>query len=185
MELPNVGLVGAGRIARILLNGWARAGALPGRVVACDINSAACEALRSVCAHLEASTEASLACRQEVVFLAVHPPVIKDVAPVLKQHLAPESTLVSLAPKLTLAKLTEMLGGFARIARVIPNAPSLVGRGFNPVAFGPGLPGDARRDLEHLLAPLGDCPEVPEEHLEAYAILAAMGPTYSGPSCMP
>ncbi len=25
---------------------------------------------------------------------------------------------------------------------------------------------------------LGECPEVPEKHLEAYAILTAMGPTY-------
>ena len=29
-----------------------------------------------------------------------------------------------------------------------------------------------------MLAPLGECPEVAEEKLEAYAVLTAMGPTY-------
>jgi pyrroline-5-carboxylate reductase len=32
--------------------------------------------------------------------------------------------------------------------------------------------------VNSLLAPLGACPEVAEETLEAYAILSAMGPTY-------
>ena len=31
------------------------------------------------------------------------------------------------------------LGGFARIARSNPNAPSVVGAGMNPVVFGPAL----------------------------------------------
>jgi pyrroline-5-carboxylate reductase len=91
------------------------------------------------------------------------------------------SILVSLAPKFTICKLTEMLGGFGRIARVIPNAPSLVGRGYNPMALGDALTDADKQVLRDLLAPLGDCPEVAEGHLEAYAILSAMGPTYFWP----
>jgi pyrroline-5-carboxylate reductase len=83
-----------------------------------------------------------------------------------------------LAPKVTIVRLTSLLGGFDRIARGIPNAPSVVGSGFNPVAFGPAL-GDSERDtVLDLLSPLGACPVVEEASLEAYAITAAMGPTY-------
>ena len=60
----------------------------------------------------------------------------------------------------------------------MPNAPSIVGAGFNPVAFGDGLPAGARAEVEALLDRLGAHPVVPEDTLEAYAILAAMGPTY-------
>jgi pyrroline-5-carboxylate reductase len=98
--------------------------------------------------------------------------------PILSSALKPDAIVVSLAPKVTIARISGLLGGFDRIARVIPNAPSVVGSGFNPVSFGPGL-GEPERDaLLDLLAPLGASPVVEEATLEPYAITAAMGPTY-------
>jgi pyrroline-5-carboxylate reductase len=75
-------------------------------------------------------------------------------------------------------KLSGLLGGFHRIARAIPNAPSIIGAGFNPIAYSPALPVEARARIAALFSPLGDCPEVAEEKLEAYAVLTGMGPTY-------
>ena len=89
-----------------------------------------------------------------------------------------DAVVVSLAPVLTLARLSEMLGGFTRLARVLPNAPSIALAGYNPVAFADGLPSEARAEIDSLLEGLGAHPVVPEETLEAYAILSAMGPTY-------
>jgi len=100
------------------------------------------------------------------------------VLPALRPALKPEALVVSLAPKFTLAKVGEMLGGTQRVARVIPNAPSIVGAGYNPLAFAAGASDMDRAALRGLLAPLGECPEVAEAKLEAYAILTAMGPTY-------
>ena len=53
-----------------------------------------------------------------------------------------------------------------------------MGEGYNPVAFGPGITKKEKEDLSRLFKKLGDCPEVDEEKLEAYAIITAMGPTY-------
>jgi len=86
--------------------------------------------------------------------------------------------VVSLAPKFTVAKLTELLGGFARLARVIPNAPSIVNFGFNPVVFGAALNVADKAEITGLLSLLGECPEVAETKLEGYALLTGMGPTY-------
>jgi pyrroline-5-carboxylate reductase len=61
---------------------------------------------------------------------------------------------------------------------MIPNAPSVVNKGYNPVAFSPAFNGDEKKDIRKFFEILGDCPEVDEEKLEAYAILTAMGPTY-------
>ncbi len=71
-----------------------------------------------------------------------------------------------------------MFGDFDRIVRVIPNAPSIVGAGYNPVCFGPGADEALRHVVLDLLGPLGECPQVAEADLESYAILTAMGPTY-------
>ena len=70
-----------------------------------------------------------------------------------------------------MAKLSEVLGGFNRLARMIPNAPSIIGAGYNPIAFGSGLSAEEKQALAAFFAPLGDCPEVAESKLEAFAFV--------------
>lgn len=181
MADKSIGFIGGGRVTSILLSGWRRAEAMPGKVTVFDCNQEALTARQANTPGIETTSEMAAAASQDVVFLAVHPPVIKDVLPQLKPHLQADAVLVSLAPKFTIAKLSEMLGGFDRVVRMIPNAPSVVGKGLNPVAFAPAIEADDRESILEMLQPLGDCPEVPEEQLEAYAIIAAMGPTYFWP----
>lgn len=180
MNTKRVGFIGGGRIARVFLGGWQRAGILPGKIVVFDANDDVVTKLKSRHPVIEVGTAAEAAA-QDIVFLAVHPPVVGSVVPEMKPALKPEAVLVSLAPKFTIAKLSEMLGGFQRIARVIPNAPSIVGMGYNPTAFGKALGGQERTALCDLLGGLGDCVEVPEEQLEAYAVVTAMGLTFLWP----
>lgn len=115
---------------------------------------------------------------KDIVFIALHPPAVGDVLSEIKSYLKPESILVSLAPKLTIAKITERLQGFNRVVRILPNAPSIVNAGYNPIAFSQGLTETEKQQLISLLGALGECPDVSEEKLEGYAILTAMGPTY-------
>ena len=178
MHHKSIGFIGGGRITRIFLEGWKRANALPVNIVVSDCNAETLAKLKARFPGVQTSAASSAASGQEIVFLAVHPPGIADVAEGIKGSLHPEALVVSMAPKFTLAKLTELLGGFARIARVIPNAPSVVNFGFNPVAFAPSLGTADKAEITGLLGPLGECPEVAEEKLEAYAVLTAMGPTY-------
>ena len=178
MKTQSVGFIGGGRITRIFLEGWKRAGILPGKVVVSDCNAETLAKLKATFPSIETVSSKETAAAQDIVFIAVHPPVMGEVASSLRGLLKSESIAVSLAPKFTIAKLTEFLGGFSRIARVIPNAPSVINAGFNPIAFSSGLSADDRTAVIDLLKPLGECPEVAEEKLEGYALLSAMGPTY-------
>jgi pyrroline-5-carboxylate reductase len=181
MVASSVGFIGAGRVAKIMLGAWKKGNALPGKVVLYDCNAEASRALKAMGARVEAVSDAGLAAAQDVVFLAVHPPMVKDALAAIQGKLRGDAILVSLAPKFTTAKISEMLGGFKKIARMIPNAPTLVGRGYNPQAHGAGLDAADKAALVALFKPLGECPVVEERHLEAYAILSAMGPTYFWP----
>ena len=173
----SIGFIGGGRVTRILLEGWKRANALPARVVVSDCSAEALVRLKARFAWVETVAASSLAAALDFVILAVHPPAMAEVTTGIKDSLKPGAIVVSLAPKVTLATLSELLGGFGRLARVIPNAPSVVNHGFNPVAFSPGLTTAERAEVTDLFSPLGQCPEVPEGKLEAYAVLTAMGPT--------
>lgn len=178
MTNKSIGFVGGGRITRILLEGWKRANAMPANITVSDCNSDTLAKLKTLFPGIEATAANGLAASQDIVLLAVHPPAVADMATGIKGSLKPGALVVSLAPKFTIAKLTELLAGFSRLARVIPNAPSVVNFGFNPVTFGPALTTTDKEEITALLNPLGECPEVAEPKLEGYALLTGMGATY-------
>lgn len=181
MTTKTIGFIGGGRVTRILLEGWRRQNALPAKIVVSDCNADSLAKLKARFPFIDIETapgDGGAAAAQDIVFLAVHPPVMTEVAAGIKGRLKPDAMVVSLAPKFTIAKLSELLGSFARLARVIPNAPSVVNLGFNPVTFAPGLAAADKVDITDLLSPLGECPEVAENKLEGYALLTGMGPTY-------
>ena len=178
MSETTVGFVGGGRVARIVLGGWTRSGRSLAGVVVSDSDAEVLQSLKASYPSITATPDNKVAAAQPVVFVALHPPAFPAALDEVKASLKPDGVLVSLAPKWTMSRICDGLGGFRRVARVIPNAPSIINKGYNPVSFSSDLPPRTRTAILTLLAPLGACPEVAEDTLEAYAIVAAMGPTY-------
>lgn len=179
MNRPSVGIVGGGRIAKIILGGWSRCDEWPAsRVVVSDCDPAALDRLRNEFPAITVCQDNREPAAQDVVLFALHPPAFPGVLAEIKESVRPDAIFVSLAPKWKASGVSQALGGFDRIARVIPNAPSIVNAGYNPVWCSPVLTDVDRARVRNLFAPLGEFPEVREESLEAYAIVAAMGPTY-------
>ena len=158
MSAKTVGFLGGGRVVRILLDGWQRAGRMPVEVSVHDPDRTALAKLQTRFPSVRGTPDIWLLGQMSWVFAAVHPPALVDALRPLAGKLRADAVVVSLAPKVRIARLTEALGGFERIARTIPNAPSLVGAGFNPVAFGPGLPEDDRRILQGVTQTVGGLP---------------------------
>jgi len=178
MTHTSIGFIGGGRVARIMLGGWQRQRQLPEKIVVSDPNAEGLARLKAEFPSIEtALNDNRFAAGQDIVFIGVHPPAFVGLFDEIKANLKPAALVVSLAPKVSIAKLSAGLGT-NKIARLIPNAPSIVNEGYNPVAFSSGLSASERAVLCELLNTLGDSPEVEEAKLEAYAILTAMGPTY-------
>jgi pyrroline-5-carboxylate reductase len=173
----SIGFIGAGRVAHIMLGGWKKAGTKLPPISVYDASAEALAALTAAFPQVRAASLEEVAA-QALVFAAVHPPVMGATLATVAPRLRADALFVSLAPKVRLPALEEKLGGFSRVARMNPNAPSIVGAGFNPVAFGDRLPPDVRSELLATVAPLGASPVVADELIEACAVISAMGPTY-------
>ena len=179
MAEKTAGFVGGGRVARIILGGLHKAGCMPSSVVVSDTHPDVLKHLKAGFPSIQTAWNNNQeAAGQELVFLGLPPPVLAGALDEIRGSLKPGATVISLAPKLTIARLTEELDGFDRIVRFIPNAASIIGQGYNPIAFSHALGRQDREEVKSLVKVLGKCPEVAEDKLEAYAVIIAMGPTY-------
>ncbi len=86
--------------------------------------------------------------------------------------------MISLAPKLKMKFISEKLNSHKNIVRSIPNSPSIIQKGFNPISFYPDFEIKKKKEVFEIFENLGEYFETEENNLEAYAIITAMGPTY-------
>jgi len=119
-----------------------------------------------------------VASQADTIFLAVHPPVFADVLTEIKDALTDKKFLISLAPKVNSQKIFQLLGFSCPLARVIPNAPSAIGEGYNAYALAEQVNEEHTAMLSGMFEPLGQWKQVDEKKLEAYATITGMGPTY-------
>jgi pyrroline-5-carboxylate reductase len=179
MKKFSAGFIGGGRITRIMLGGLRRAGKLPANITVSDSNTDVLNSLQQEFPGIvTAPNNNAAAAAQDFVFIALHPPAMSALLSEITGSLKQDSLVISLAPRLSITKLADMLGGFQRIARSIPNAPSIINKGYNPLMFSSALSLEEKNDLKEFFGYFGECPEVEENTLEAYAIISAMGPTY-------
>jgi pyrroline-5-carboxylate reductase len=177
MKTKSLGFIGGGRITKILLQGFKNKSVHFEKVVVADTNPEVLANLKKQFPEVE-STGSVNAAGQDIVFISLHPPVIMDTLELLKNDFKNSATVISLAPKINLAKISSKLGQMKNIARLIPNATSYINEGYNPVTFAASFDPAKKRDVYDLLKTMGCTFEVSEEKLECYAIMSAMLPTY-------
>ena len=173
----SIGFIGGGRVTKILLQGFKNKNVKLAKVVVNDTNPEVLANLKKQFPDVESSDTASAA-SQDIVFIALHPPVVMDTLELVKNDVKADAIVISLAPKINLSKLAMKFAHVKNLARLIPNATSYINEGYNPLTFASGFDISKKRDIMELLSNLGTTFEVSEEKLESYAIMSAMLPTY-------
>lgn len=175
MKTTSIGFIGGGRITRIFLQALKNV-ELPS-IKVYDTNENVLKALKDDFPQIEIFSTITELSDQNIIIIALHPPVIKEVGSEIRTIIKKDSIVISLAPKFTIEKLSEILNT-TRIVRVIPNATSYINKGYNPVCFSNNLSEEERERIISMLALMGNYVETEEDKLEAYAIASAMLPTY-------
>lgn len=174
-----IGFIGAGQMARALAGGFVTAGLIePERIVAFDLSEAATEEFSAgiVGARLVGSN-AEVVGAADVVVLAVKPQNVVAVAEETNGLLTADRLLVSIAAGISMDRLTSGFGS-ARIIRVMPNTPCLVGRGAAGYALGPGATDEDGETVWKLLGAVGVAFQVDERLLDAVTGLSGSGPAF-------
>jgi len=177
MKSKSIGFIGGGRITRIFLQGLSEKKVLPEVINVFDPKLETLEKLQADFPSVVAAATAAEAAAQELVFIAVHPPVVMETLQSIKDVITEETIVISLAPKITLKKMASALPT-KKMVRMIPNATSFMNEGYNPLAFASDFDKTEKKQLLKFLKKLGKTFETEEAKLESYAIVSAMLPTY-------
>ena len=176
METKSVGFIGGGRITRIFLRGFTNKKVLPGDVKVYEPDAGILAKLQADFKIVSATDSALRAAKQDLVFLAVHPPVIMETLQAIKNAVTENTIVISLAPKISIEKMASVLTT-KKLIRMIPNATSFINKGYNPVSFSDGFDKKEKKQVLKFLGKLGNTFETEETKLESYAIVSAMLPT--------
>jgi len=176
MNTKSIGFIGGGRITRIFLQAFENKNIGFKKIAVFDTNSETTGKLKTMFPQIEISSVEQCSA-QDVVFIALHPPVMMETLDIVASYVSEKSIVISLAPKIKMAGITGKLKA-NKIIRLIPNATSVINSGYNPVCFSDNMSQSEKSDMLELLGILGKTFEVPEQKLEAYVIISAMAPTY-------
>lgn len=174
-----IGFLGAGKMATALARGFVRAGvAKPGQILASDVSPAARAAFSKEVGAKTTSSNLEIIKSANVLVLAVKPDQVAELLHEARAAFTNRHMLISIAAGVTLAKLEAGLGADARLIRVMPNTPALVGASATAFATGKATAAEDAQLAQKLFSSVGVAFQVKESLLDAVTGLSGSGPAY-------
>ncbi len=179
-QIGTVAFIGAGAMAEAMLAGMLARGVIqPVQVTASHPRAGRREELQArygvatVEANREALRDAGL------VVLTVKPQVIRSALAELRDVIAPDQVVLSIAAGVPLTTIVNGLGGHGAAARAMPNTPAQIGEGVSVWATTAAVTDAQREMIGAALGALGHAHYVEDEKLVDMATaLSGTGPTY-------
>jgi pyrroline-5-carboxylate reductase len=178
--MRKIGFVGAGNMAAALVKGLLAAGTVtPADVWVSDAVGAQSRRLAKAHRIGVAPDNRTLVRGSRLVVLAVKPQVMAAVLDEIRPEASRTKLFVSIAAGFPLARLEQGLGGTARVVRVMPNTPALVGQGASVAVAGRHATAADLRATLRLFAAVGEAMALRQERLlDVVTALSGSGPAF-------
>ncbi len=173
------GFLGAGRMASALAGGMVESGLIKGRqLIVSDVVQAALKSFTKSTGGRTAKSNAEVLRKADIIIIAVKPHQVIELLNELSDQITSKHLFISIAAGVSLAQLEEALGHKARVIRVMPNTPALVGEGASGFARGSNAKAADAKLAKQLLESVGMAIEVPEHLINSITGLSGSGPAY-------
>ncbi len=177
---PTISFIGAGNMASAIIGGMLESGFEAGKIWVSAPDDGHLQSIRKKFGVSVTTDNRHCAQQADMVILAVKPQVMRnvcvDIAPVV-QNTRP--LMVSIAAGLAATTLDQWLGGGMPMVRVMPNTPSLVGKGAAGLYANDQVKDKQKTMVESVFSSIGSALWVEDESLlHAVTALSGSGPAY-------
>lgn len=176
----SLGLLGAGNMAEALARGVLKAGLLPpSRIFASDLSPARRALFQNELGIAACADNAQVVAAADLIVLCVKPQQVAEALQQAAGAVRPERHVcASICAGVTTARLEQLLPAGARVVRVMPNTPMLVGLGAACLCGGKNARAEDLAAIEALFASAALTMRVVEPMMDAVTGLSGSGPAY-------
>lgn len=173
-----IGFVGAGNMAEAIIKGLIGNGVHAAKLSFFEPNNDRAKVVKELYGLLSAADNKALIETCDVIVLAVKPQaldsVLDDVAPCFTE----DKLLISILAGVTTQRLENAFGGKARVVRVMPNTPALVGQGATALCAGRCATEEDVHVARQIFESVGITSWVDEVQMDAVTGLSGSGPAF-------
>ena len=174
-----LGFLGAGKMATALAKGFIRAGLVPAnQIIASDVVETARAAFAQETGARTTASNPEVLKHATVIIVSVKPGQVTDLLKAIRGHFTGKHLLISIAAGIRLVTLEDGLDQGARVIRVMPNTPALVGASATAFALGNTATAEDSQLAQRLFSAVGVAFPVAEPWLDAVTGLSGSGPAY-------
>ena len=171
--------IGGGNMAEAMIRGILKTGIYRNEdIVVTDIDSDRLEYFQRELKITGSADNKQAASTAKVIVLAVKPQQAAAVLNELSGNLPDNILLISIVTGFSTEKITASLDQAARIIRVVPNTPALVGSGASAYCCGKGITDEDAHLVESILKSIGIAIQLEEPLMNAVTALSGSGPAY-------
>ena len=180
LSSQTIAVIGAGNIGRSLVGGLLNRGYIdPSRVRVTRRNPHSLNALHAALPGVSSSTDNKSAVEgATIVVLAVKPANWMDVTREIREHVGPDTLIVSVLAGLTTARIGREFSGDLPVVRTMPNTPMIVGKAATAICAGSRASEEHMALVREMFEAVGSVEIVPEYLMDAVTGLSGSGPAY-------
>ncbi len=178
--MSSIGFIGAGNMAEAMIKGLLASKSFKkSEIIASDINTERLKFISTQHGIKTTPANKDVVENSDLLVLSVKPGVFGSVLKELKNLAISQKIFISIAAGINTSFIKSKIGKNIKLARVMPNTPSLVRQGASAVYFDEGFSRDEKERVMSILSSIGNAYQLESEELmDAVTGLSGSGPAF-------
>jgi len=177
-NIKRIGFVGGGNMAEAIIKGLLEAACPTEKIMVAEPSDLRREHLAEAYNVNVTSDNLEVIRQCDVVVLAIKPQIADEVISGIASAYRKETLLVSILAGASCAAIEGHFDLPARVVRVMPNTPALVGEGATAICQGHNTSREDLMLVQHLFETVGQVQVIDERQMDAVTGLSGSGPAY-------
>lgn len=179
LSSSKVAFIGAGQMGEALMKGMLSAGVIQNeQVILSDIRQERLLELREKYRVDTAKDNVEAVERAQLLFFSIKPQQFNEVLPQIAFVVRDDHLVISIAAGITTKKICALFDRKARVIRVMPNTPALVGAGISVISRGEFATAEDEAIATTLFSAIGGVVNLPETLQNEAMAVSGCGPAY-------